>query len=101
MRMVVLTDFIRREYITTEDIEIDKIGVLLIFKILAKDHQNLNMAVITGSLFVIPKSNAKALQVICNSKEIDTDYLLKEIIYQDITIYRKYFQTTKKMHKVL
>ena len=75
MRMVVLTDFIRREYITTEDIEIDKIGVLPIFKILAKDHPNLNMAVLTGSLFVIPKSKAKALQDICNSKEIDTDKL--------------------------
>ena len=75
MRMVVLTDFIRREYITTEDIEIDKIGVLPIFKILAKNHQNLNMAILTGSLFVIPKSKAKALQDICNSKEIDTDKL--------------------------
>ena len=73
MRMVVLTDYIRKEYITTEDIEIDKIGVLPIFKILTKEHPNLNIAILTGSLFVIPKSKAENLYGLCYSRELNAD----------------------------
>ena len=75
MRMVVLTDYIRKEYITTEDIEIDKIGVLPIFKILTKEHPNLNIAILTGSLFVIPKSKAENLYGLCYSRELNADKL--------------------------
>ena len=75
MRMVVLTDYIRKEYITTEDIEIDKIGVLPIFKILTKEHPNLNIAILTGSLFVIPKSKAENLYGLCYSRDLNADKL--------------------------
>ena len=73
MRMVVLTDYIRKEYLTTENIEIDKIGVLPIFKMISGSHPDLNMAILTGGLFVIPKDKAEKLVGICLTSNIDTD----------------------------
>ena len=55
MRMVILTDYIRKEYCTTEEINIDKIGVMSIFKTLVAKYENLKMAILTGGIFVIPK----------------------------------------------
>lgn len=75
MRMVILTDYIRKEYATTEEIQIDKIGVLPIFKMITSKRPNLNMAVLTGSLFVIPKSKAENLYGLCYSRGINADKL--------------------------
>ena len=81
MRMVVLTDYIRKEYLTTENIEIDKIGVLPIFKTINSNHPDLNMAILTGGMFVIPKSKAEKLTGVCIANNIDTDKLkFKEFI---------------------
>lgn len=73
LRMVVLTDYIRKEYLTAENIEIDKIGVLPIFKMITKEIPDFNMAVLTGSLFVIPESKMAKLQELCNEKGLDVD----------------------------
>lgn len=75
MRMVILTDYIRKEYATTENIQIDKIGVLPIFKMITNEKPTLNMAVLTGSLFVIPKSKAENLYGLCYSRGINADKL--------------------------
>ncbi|MBP3502266.1 MAG: DEAD/DEAH box helicase family protein [Clostridia bacterium] len=75
MRMVILTDYIRKEYATTENIQIDKIGVLPIFKMITNEKPTLNIAVLTGSLFVIPKSKAENLYGLCYSRGINADKL--------------------------
>lgn len=75
MRMVILTDYIRKEYCTTEQIEIDKIGVLPIFKTLINRYPNLPMAILTGGLFVIPNDLADNLYGLCCTREINADKL--------------------------
>lgn len=75
MRLVILTDYIRKEYITTDNIEIDKIGVLPIFKTITNNKPYLNIAVLTGSLFVIPKSKAENLYGLCYTRSINPDKL--------------------------
>lgn len=75
MRMVILTDYIRKEYCTTEQIEIDKIGVLPIFKTLVTKHNNLKMAVLTGGLFVIPKELTENLYGLCYTRNLNPDKL--------------------------
>lgn len=39
--------------------EINKLGVMPIFIELTKKFSNINMAVLTGSMFIIPKENKK------------------------------------------
>ena len=75
MRMVILTDYIRKEYCTTEQIEIDKIGVLPIFKTLTARYTNLKMAILTGGLFVIPKELSENLYGLCYTRGINSDKL--------------------------
>ncbi|MBR3133703.1 MAG: DEAD/DEAH box helicase family protein [Clostridia bacterium] len=90
MRMVVLTDYIRKEYLTTENIEIDKIGVLPIFKTIFENHPDLNMAVLTGGLFVVPKSKAEKLTGVCIAAGIDTD----KIKYKDFIMNSDYVEVS-------
>lgn len=73
LRMVVLTDYIRKEYLTSEDIEIDKIGVLPIFKLVTNRRQSLSIAVLTGSLFVVPKDEINNLLKLCVDAGIDSE----------------------------
>ena len=75
MRMVILTDYIRKEYCTTEAIEIDKIGVLPIFKTLIKKYPELPMAILTGGLFVIPNDLADNLYGLCHTRNLNPDKL--------------------------
>ncbi len=73
MRMVILTDYIRKEYLTNENIEIDKIGVLPIFKKIQEQYTDLSMAILTGSLFVIPKNEFDNLLEECTLKNLNTE----------------------------
>lgn len=75
LRMVILTDFIRKEYIDNPEIEINKLGVLPIFMKLVKDYPDINMAILTGTLFVIPKSREENLYGLCYTHGISTDKL--------------------------
>lgn len=58
LRMVILTDYIRKEYFTTtleNDIELKRIGVLSIFEKLRRTNsQKKKIAVLTGSIVVLP-----------------------------------------------
>jgi len=65
LRMVILTDFIRKEFITN-GIELtpspDKMGVIPIFEILKKDPLiRKDIGVLTGSLVILPKELANQL----------------------------------------
>lgn len=90
LRMVVLTDYIRKEYLTSENIEIDKIGVLPIFKLITNQRQSLSMAVLTGSLFVIPKDETDNLIKICKECGLDTD----KIKFSKFVINENYVQVS-------
>ena len=90
MRMVILTDYIRKEYCTTEEINIDKIGVMSIFKTLVAKYENLKMAILTGGIFVIPKELFGELCEICDSKNINTEKLK----IKDFPLSEKYVEVT-------
>ena len=75
MRMVILTDYIRKEYCTSEDIQIDKMGVIPIFKTLTVKYSNLKMAILTGGLFVVPKELSENLYGLCYTRGINADKL--------------------------
>ncbi|MBR3003010.1 MAG: DEAD/DEAH box helicase family protein [Clostridia bacterium] len=75
MRMVILTDYIRKEYATTEEITIDKIGVLPIFKTLVAKYDKLKFAILTGGLFVIPKELSENVYGLCTTRNINADKL--------------------------
>lgn len=60
LRLVVLSDFIRKEYFINEpenNLELNKIGVIPIFeKLRRENHDNKRIAVLTGSKIMIPLS---------------------------------------------
>jgi superfamily II DNA or RNA helicase len=60
LRLVILTDFIRKEFFvnaTENTLELNKMGVIPIFEKLRRDNpQNIKIAVLTGSLMIIPKA---------------------------------------------
>ncbi len=68
LRMVILTDYIRKEFLiheTSNTLELDKIGVLPIFEQLRRNNtQNLRMGVLTGSLIIIPVMALSAFNAI-------------------------------------
>lgn len=80
LRMVVLTDYIRKEYLETDNIEINKLGVFPIFMRLRKEHPETNMAILTGSMFVIPKQLQENLYGLCVAHNIDADKVKYEIL---------------------
>ena len=75
LRMVVLTDYIRKEYLEDEKMEINKLGVMPIFIELTKKFPNINMAVLTGSMFIIPKEKQENLYGLCYENGVDVNKL--------------------------
>lgn len=71
LRMVILTDFLRKEYLFEEHIEIKKIGVFPILLNLLNQNPDLNIAILTGSIFMVPNSKKEKLLEITTSKGID------------------------------
>jgi superfamily II DNA or RNA helicase len=66
LRLVILTDFIRKEFFinTSENnLELNKIGVIPIFEKLRRDNtENKKIAVLTGSMIIIPVSALAAFE---------------------------------------
>ncbi|QDH78931.1 DEAD/DEAH box helicase [Echinicola soli] len=66
LRMVILTDYIRKEFLPNRpinDLELNRIGVMPIFEILRRKAQiPAKMAVLTGSLVIIPRAALEPLQ---------------------------------------
>lgn len=54
LRMVILTDYLRKEYLELENPEIKTLGVFPILIKLLNSGVSINMAVLTGSIFMIP-----------------------------------------------
>ncbi len=59
LRMVILSDYIRKEFLinsTNNDLELNKLGVIPIFEKLRRENQtNKKLGVLTGSIIIIPK----------------------------------------------
>lgn len=90
LRMVVLTDYIRKEFLVNgsrNDLELNRIGVMPIFEKLRRTNGNgLRIGVLTGSLVILPVAALEAFQGICKAQNIpipsgqslpyDGDYLM-------------------------
>lgn len=86
LRMVVLTDYIRKEYLEDNNMEIKKLGVIPIFKKLLNDHPDVDIAVLTGTMFIVPKHLEDNLFGLSYNAGIDTDKLK----FKPLTINEKY-----------
>lgn len=75
LRAVILTDYIRKEYLTNESentLELNKIGVLPIFEKLRRTNErNLKTGVLTGSLIIIPSSALETFKEISVNNGIE------------------------------
>lgn len=78
LRMVILTDFLRKEYLFEENIDVNKLGVFPIFLNLID--KNIKTAVLTGSIFMIPNSEKEKLIKNVIKKEINES----EISFQEV-----------------
>lgn len=96
LRMVILTDYIRKEYLVDaleNTLELNKIGVLPIFEKLRRtNNKSIKIGVLTGSLIIIPESALAIFNKITIKKGIDrvsitpisfdTSYLIVEVNHQ-------------------
>lgn len=76
LHMVILTDYIRKEFLVNESVnsmELNKIGVLPIFEKLRRNkNQNIHFGILSGSLVIIPKSALEKFTVICHDYGISS-----------------------------
>jgi superfamily II DNA or RNA helicase len=77
LRMVILTDYIRKEFLSNENrnnLVLNKIGVLPIFEKLRRTNdKNMKLGILSGSLVLIPKTALNAL--LLASKKLGIDNL--------------------------
>lgn len=90
LRMVILTDFIRKEFLVNtpeNNLELNKIGVIPVFEQLRRTNdRSMKLGVLSGSVIIIPASEltafkARALkyditEIDCKALPFDDDYLL-------------------------
>lgn len=110
LRMVILSDFIRKEFYTSgelNDKKLDKIGVMPVFEKLRRDNpHNIKLGVLTGSLIIIPKTAYTSFkektekynlkEVSCTPVPFDDDYLLitpnEQLKHNIVTIITQIFE---------
>jgi len=106
LRMVILTDYIRKEYLiekSTNDLPLIKIGIMPIFEKIRRDKpKNIQLGVLSGSIVILPiqaksrfetllkkqnitSSHSKTLAYDSNYLLIHTNGALKQIIVQIVT----------------
>ncbi|MBP60305.1 MAG: restriction endonuclease subunit R [Planctomycetaceae bacterium] len=75
LRMVILTDFIREDYMPAksgESLPLNKIGVVPIFEYLRRaEHAGVRLGILTGSLVVIPADSEETLRSIASDQHLD------------------------------
>jgi len=90
LKMVILTDFIKKEYLSTDtenNLHLDKIGAIPIFEKLRRENvQNKKIAVLTGSIVIIPISVKEKIKERCIRTGIS------EISFSPITYDENYIQ---------
>ncbi|SHM21652.1 DEAD/DEAH box helicase family protein [Chryseobacterium polytrichastri] len=74
LKMVILTDFIKKEYLSTErenTFDLDKMGAISIFEKLRRENsQQKKVGVLTGSIVIIPKTSLGLFNDLCLKKGI-------------------------------
>ena len=80
LRMVILTDYIRKDYMEEkeEDELVNKIGVFPIFNKLIEDYGNIDMGILTGQIFVIPKKVKDNLYGLIEANNLDNSKIKYE-----------------------
>jgi len=92
LRMVILTDYIRKEYYAAtvqNNIELNKIGVITIFEKLRRGNTTgIKIGILTGSMVIIPLSAYPAFEtltegqglrnIVCKQVPFDENYILVE-----------------------
>ncbi|MHA1792071.1 MAG: DEAD/DEAH box helicase family protein, partial [Promethearchaeota archaeon] len=77
LRMVILTDYIRRDMFPTkghEDIPMNKMGIVPIFESIRRQNYNsMKIGILSGSLIVIPESSRRMLIDILKEEELDKE----------------------------
>lgn len=72
LRMVILGDFIRKEFLT-DSTDITKLGVIPIFEKLRRDSElDIKLGVLTGSLIIIPQSALSMMKEVAGRHGIST-----------------------------
>lgn len=75
LRMVILTDFIRKEFLTSDSensLVLNKIGVIPIFEQLRRtNHKKMKLGILSGSFVLIPLSAESAMQAAAQKYNID------------------------------
>ena len=88
LRMVILTDYIRKEFLTNEpqnNLVLNKIGVISIFEQLRRTNdRNMKLGVLSGSLILIPVSAFDALSIAAKKLNIEN------IIYSTLAYDNQY-----------
>ncbi|PIF43164.1 helicase-like protein [Chryseobacterium sp. 52] len=92
LKMVILTDFIKKEYLSTEpenNLQLDKIGAVPIFEKLRRENsQNKKIGVLTGSLVIIPVDAKDRMNELCMRKG------MSEMSFSTLTYDQNYIQIT-------
>tara|TARA_B100000949_G_scaffold235237_1_gene257243 strand:+ start:1032 stop:3752 length:2721 start_codon:yes stop_codon:yes gene_type:complete len=90
LRMVILSDFIRKDFFVStseNNMELNKMGVMPIFEMLRRDNKdNQRIAVLTGSLTIIPKSAIESF------KKRAAQYGISNINSSHVAFDRNYIQ---------
>lgn len=86
LRMVILTDYIRKEYISNSEENVDKIGVFPIFNKLINSYNDVKAAVLTGKIFVIPKEAKENLYGLFVTQKLDYNKVSYEHVNEDYLI---------------
>lgn len=75
LRMVILSDYIRKEYLVSSsenNLTINKIGVLPIFEMLRRKENGVSdLGVLTGSIVIIPSSVVPSFKELCSFHGVD------------------------------
>jgi len=86
LRMVILSDFIRKEFLThsqENNLELNKLGVIPIFEKLRRHNKsNKKLGVLTGSVIIIPKSAFEIFQIKTRQLGI-TDLRVSDLTYDE------------------
>jgi superfamily II DNA or RNA helicase len=88
LRMVILTDYIRKEEMPTSELDIEnqeKIGVVPIFERLRKRFPiEVNLGILSGSMVVIPKFALPQLEKIIQDKNLKIEQLSVKSLLHDV-----------------
>jgi len=91
LRAVILTDYIRKEFLTFSDIEdVNQLGVLPIFQHLRTSLKRIkSIGVLSGTMVIIPKYCVSILEKLHPTKKYNTTSLDCDDVYVKITISTK------------